>query len=105
MTLLRRVPLLRKARLKQVSKKRRRQYADYGLAKAAVWARDKGVCQVHVAHPDSTCQGPIDPHHVYPQSRYPERRCDPEAMVLLCRHHHDLVHLNPRWSKKEGWLR
>jgi predicted secreted Zn-dependent protease len=95
--------LSRRTPLRKQSKKRGAQRYDYQQAKALVWARDGGRCRLQGS--GTACDGPVDPHHVWPQSRYPERRCDPEAMVLLCRRHHEMAHLNPRWAKKEGWLK
>lgn len=97
MTLTRRTPLAK------VSKKRRAQRYDYEQAVAVVRTRDANTCQL--AGSDTTCNGPVDPHHVFTQARWPERRCDPDAMVLLCRWHHDWTHGHPKEARKMGLLR
>lgn len=104
MTLLRRVPLLRKTRLKPVSKKRQAQRKDYEMAKAETWSRDKGLCRY--CGLGSTCGlGVIDVHHVANQRLYPELRCDPDNMVLLHRRCHDWCHGHPREARKLGLIR
>ncbi|MGH9095128.1 MAG: hypothetical protein ACRDXE_08200 [Acidimicrobiales bacterium] len=83
---------LRRTRLAPVSQKRRDGRDTYEDAKAAVWRRDCGTCTAELTWPEVGCGGRIDPHHVWPQGRYPERRDDPDAMTLVCRAHHDAIH-------------
>lgn len=103
--LARRTPLVRKSRLRPVSEKRKAQRLDYSQAKAVVWERDTGQCQPGLHLRDGKCSTEIHPHHVWPQARYPERRCDPDVMVLSCSIHHRMIHDNPKWAKRAGWLK
>ena len=105
--LTRRTPLQRVARLNPSSAKRRAQETAYRIARLVVWERDGGRCQAQVGWrwPDIQCAGPIDPHHVWRQSQHPERRCDPQVMMLLCRAHHDAVHANPDRARQAGFLK
>ena len=97
--------MMRRARLAQVSKKRQQQLSDYEKAKTAVWYRDGGECRARTLWPDVECDGIRDPHHVWPQGVFPERRCDPEAMVVLCRaHHHHVHHVSPARARALGLL-
>ena len=104
---LRRTPLkrteaqLRRTRLKPVSERREAGRDAYEDAKAAVWARDRGQCQAERRWPEVACGGRLDPHHVWPQGLYPERRCDPDAMLVVCRRHHDHIHhVDPRRARE-----
>lgn len=101
--LKRRTPLLSRASLRRVSRKREAQRLDYEQARAVVVARDK-VCQGPKHGLWNQCHGVLDPHHIFPTSRYPDRRCDPEAMILLCRFCHEYVHNHPLWARAQGLL-
>ncbi len=95
--------LRRKTGLKPVSAKREAQLDAYQQAKAAVILRD-GWCQGPKHGIETPCVGVLDPHHILPQSHFPQARCCPDAMVLLCRGHHDYVHGHPAWSRAMGLL-
>jgi hypothetical protein len=99
--LARRTPLKRFTRLKPVSDKRKAQRGDYEQARAVVWRRDV-CCQGPARGLDGECWGLLDPHHIKSQRMYPELRCDPDVMVLLCRLHHDSVHGDLRRARALG---
>lgn len=94
---------MRRTALRKVSAKRTRQRYDYEQAKAAAWLRDGGRCQAN--WPEVSCAGPTDPHHIATQRMYPELRCDPENLVVLCRAHHNAVHENTKTARERGLLR
>lgn len=102
--------LKRKTPLPYMSAKRRGELKAYQLAKAEVFRRAEDSygnpqCQLQAALPTVLCAGPLDPHHVYIQSRHPERRNDPDAMQVACRAHHDYVHAHPAESMESGLIR
>jgi hypothetical protein len=112
---LRRTPFKRRGTgLKQVSTKRTAARDEYEAAKEQVWRRDRGTCQAgpdrdRHAHPEGwpevECGGRLDPHHVWPTGLYPERREDPDAMIVLCRAHHvQGVHEHPIRARQLGLL-
>lgn len=103
--LQRRTPLARRTQLRPVSKARQRQRRDYEQAKAEVWARDGGHCQPGLLLRDGKCTLEIHPHHIWTQRQYPKLRCDPDVMVCCCSYHHRLIHDNPKWAKRAGWLK
>ncbi len=100
---MKRSGLLRRTPLRRMSLKRESQLDEYQKAKAAVFLRD-GWCQGPKHGMGTPCHGLLDPHHIWPQSRFPEKRCDPEVMILLCRGHHREVHDYPNWSRAMGLL-
>ena len=96
--------VLRRTQLARVSPKRRDMQSLYERAVQTVLLRDKG-CVVARVWPEVRCSGRLDPHHVWTQRMYPERRCDPEAMVTSCRAHHDAVHAYPVLARQRGVLK
>jgi len=41
------------------------------------------------------CKGRIDPHHIAPRGRRPDKKYDVDNGICLCRLHHNWVHDNP----------
>ena len=95
---------MRRTPLKRVSE--RRASDEYLKAREAVWARDRGQCQAARLWREVRCGGRLDPHHIWPQGLYPERRCDPDWMIVLCRRHHTAVHQeDPAKARELGLLK
>lgn len=100
------VVVIIRTRLSQQSDKRRAQQGEYDRARQKVFERDRGTCQAANVWPEIECWGVRDPHHVWPQGVYPERRCDPDAQIVLCRGHHDAVHFgDPIRARQLGLLK
>ena len=95
--------MLRRSPLRQMSERRRAQQGEYERAVQTVLLRDKGSA-VAARWPEVVCRGRIDPHHVWTQRMFPERRCDPDAMVASCRAHHDAIHAYPELARMRGLL-
>lgn len=116
-TPLKRVPFKRRPR--RFTAEQRLAHKEYVLARLRAWERDGGECQVPVlvarqraagvnlfpAWLLTPCSGRIDPHHVWPQQRYPERRADVDVLLCLCRQHHESVHAHPAVSRQYGLLK
>ena len=98
------VPMLSRTRLAQQSDKRRAESAEYARAKQRAFDRDKGQCQAKDLVPHVACAGRIDPHHVAPQGRYPELRCDVDNIRCVCRRHHDWIGDHPLDARELGLL-
>ena len=106
-----RTPL--KRRPKRYTEEEREEHRLYVVARLTVWKRDQGTCQFfryadrypsHLRLPVG-CDGDLDPHHVFDQQHYPERKTDPEAMLTLCRQHHSFTHAHRSLSTEAGLLR
>ena len=96
--------MLRRTPLRRVSKKRLSQQPDYERAIQRVFLRDL-TCRARYTWPEVECSGRLDPHHVWTQRMWPERRCDPDAMVLACRAHHDAIHSHTDLARQRGLLK
>ncbi len=96
--------LKRSGRLAPVSASRRAENPEYEAAKATVLLRDRGHCQAAELVPDVACGGVRDPHHVWAQGMYPERRTDPDVLITLCRQHHTWTHDHPIEARQLGLL-
>lgn len=94
-----------RAPVRQVSAKRaaqNRQRRDVvAVLAAAVEPSDR--CPAAVAFPEVPCGGPVDPHEPLTRSRGGSIT-DPANIRLICRNHHDYVHLHPAEGDAAGWL-
>jgi len=79
--------------------------------KLAEWSRqvrerDGNQCVIAVARATflGPCKGDIDPHHVMPRGRRPDKKYDVENGICLCRVHHDWVHAYPIQAEILGLL-
>jgi hypothetical protein len=94
-----------RAPLKQVSAKRaaeNRQRREVVAALAAA-VEPSDHCPAAVAFPEVACGGPVDPHEPLTRSRGGSIT-DPANIRLICRAHHDHVHLHPVEAEAAGWL-
>ena len=96
--------MIRRTSLARVSDARRAEKAEYDRARQAAFDRDKCQCQAARLVTEITCWGVLDPHHVFSRSRYPERRNDPDALLTVCRGHHDWIGNNPARARELGLL-
>lgn len=96
--------MIRRTPLRRVSEKRRDMQAMYERAVQTVILRDRG-CAVRERWPEVRCHGRIDPHHIAPQGRHPELRCDTTNMICACRAHHDALHAYPILARQRGLIR
>ena len=95
------------------SLKRAREDRDWPEIRAFVMERDEETCQ----YPKSIlvrgfegrfitpCGGPLDPHHIVPIARDKKLRLEPTNLKVLCRRHHDTVHLYPAEATILGLLK
>lgn len=91
-------------RLAQVSEKRQGRSEEYRQAKEVVWNRDRGQCQAQFVWPEVECWGKKDPHHVWPQGMWPEKREEVDAMKVVCRAHHAAIHDDSALARERGLL-
>lgn len=97
--------MLRRSVIKPVSDKRKADHGAYDRAKQIAWNRDHGGCRAAKVWPEVECSGVRDPHHIKPQGRYPELRCDPDNLIVLCRgHHFQIHHVDPLRARSLGLL-
>lgn len=92
---------MRRSRLSPVSARRSDMRVEYERAKMKAWERDRGQCQAAKIWPEVVCAGRKDPHHIRPQGMYPELRADPDNLIVLCRAHHQAVHLQEPVKARE----
>jgi hypothetical protein len=101
--------------LAQVSERRKVENAPDGTwtaLKRRVKDRDRDpvtglpICRAAALWPEVTCGGGMyDPHHVHPTGAGGPRICADEDLIVLCRAHHDAVHLWTRKARERGLLR
>ena len=96
--------MIRRKPLAQQSAARRAEKQLYDRARQRAFDRDKGRCQAADRVTEIACWGVLDPHHVFPRSRYPERRNDPDALLTVCRGHHDWIGDHPARARELGLL-
>lgn len=94
--------MLRRSPLKPVSQSRRDQQTMYDHAVQRAFSRDRFRCVAAALVPDVECGGRLDPHHIKPQNRYPELRCDTANILSVCRYHHRWIGLHPIEAKELG---
>lgn len=68
--------------------------------------RDGNQCVLTVAKATflGPCSGRVDPHHVMPRGRRPDKKYDVDNGLCLCRTHHDWAHDNPIHAESFGLL-
>jgi len=81
---------------------------DRKLAEWSRKVRERDSNQCVIAQAAATflgpCQGVIDPHHVMPRGRRPDKKYDVDNGICLCRVHHDWVHDHPIHAETLGLL-
>jgi 5-methylcytosine-specific restriction endonuclease McrA len=99
---LKRSPLQRRTPLRQVGRKRRREFLILDLARRATFARDMWTCQAHGHSLDGDCRGLLEAHHILPRSHGGQHHVD--NLVSLCSEAHRWVHEHPARSYELGLL-
>jgi hypothetical protein len=61
--------------------------------------RAGGLCELRHVGP---CSGPLHRHHRLARVHGGTHEVD--NLLLVCQHHHAVIHANPEWSYGEGWL-
>ena len=98
--------MIRRSPLKPVSPKRAAERGEYDRAVQRAFARDRYRCRVVDVWPESgPCFGRITPHHIAPQGRFPELRCDVDNIMTACLKHNDWVSDHPALAKELGLLK
>ena len=98
--------MIRRSPLRAVSPKRLAERGDYERAVQRAFTRDRYRCRVGDGWPESgQCFGRITPHHIAPQGRFPELRCEVDNIKTACQVHHQYIHLHPVEARERGLLR
>lgn len=93
---MKRTAIVRRTRIKQVSRKQRARLAEYG-PRAAQFKRDNPTC--NICSTDKTS----DVHHV--RGRTGEWLMDERFWLPVCRRCHSWIHENPGDARKKGYLK
>lgn len=115
----RRTPMNRgTTRLPRESAKHKAERPTRQQVVAAAIARDRNECQYHrhlaaylehlledisiptLRPPSPRCSGPLDPHEVIPRDAWRAGYLVLDNVVMLCRHHHEWVTVNPTEAHK-----
>lgn len=80
---------------------RQELYASTEWKKATrkIWKRDDGTCKKCKCRKDDDRAIQFDIHHIYSFSDYPDKRCEIDNLVLLCRPCHLWVHSSSNVNK------
>jgi hypothetical protein len=73
-----------KDRTKLKGLRRGRERSDYNFWSRKVKQRDNNKCKFN----NKNCRGRLESHHIYPWSKFPEKRFDINNGITLCSFHH-----------------
>lgn len=95
-------PLVRRARIAAVSRRRRRRDASYPAARRQVADRADGLCEFEDEDGLLCGNFMVAVHHIAGRLGQDPHRLD--NLIGLCSHHHDWVHAHPTVSYAAGWM-
>lgn len=97
-------PLVRRTRIRRVSRKRAATVSARREAVRSAMVRAGWRCEAPAYGAPGVCWGPCDPHEPLTRARGGSI-VDPSNIVIVCRFHHSYLHDNPAWAVSVGLLR